>query len=93
MGDLAYVGIADLHPEGLGATPPAQAAGAAAAAGGPAVQPGVQRRRIVVEHAIGRLRRYQALSQVDRHRRKGHTARVRAVAGLVNRMLDHQAAA
>jgi hypothetical protein len=47
----------------------------------------------VVEHTIGRLRRYQALSQVDRHRRRGHTARVRAVAGLVNRMLDHRPAA
>jgi len=43
-----------------------------------------------VEHGINRLRRSQALSQVDRHRRKGHTARVRAVAGLVNRMLDHR---
>ena len=47
------------------------------------------RRRIKVEHAIGRLRKYQSLSQVDRHRRKLHTARVRAVAGLVNRMLGH----
>jgi hypothetical protein len=44
----------------------------------------------VVEHTIGRLRRYQALSHVDRHRRRGHAARVRAVAGLVNRMLDHR---
>jgi len=43
-----------------------------------------------VEHGINRLRRYKALSQVDRHHRKGHTARVRAVAGLVNRMLDHR---
>jgi hypothetical protein len=47
----------------------------------------------VVEHTNGRLRRYQALSQVDRHHRRGHSARVRAVAGLVNRVLDHQAAA
>jgi hypothetical protein len=43
-----------------------------------------------VEHSLARLRRYQALSQVDRHHRRDHTARVRAVAGLVNRMLDHQ---
>jgi hypothetical protein len=43
-----------------------------------------------VEHALGRLRRWQALSQVDLHRRKHHTARVRAVAGLVNRMPDQQ---
>ena len=38
-----------------------------------------------MEHSINRLRRYQALSQVDRHHRRNHTARVRAVAGLVNR--------
>ena len=44
----------------------------------------------MVEHAVGRLRKYQALSQVDRHRRRQHTARVRAVAGLVNRMLDQR---
>ena len=50
------------------------------------------RRRIVVEHAIGRLRRYQALSAVNRHGRGGHAARVRAAAGLVNRMLDQKAA-
>ena len=36
---------------------------------------------------------FWSLSQVDRHHRRGHTARVRAVAGLVNRVLDHQAAA
>jgi hypothetical protein len=35
------------------------------------------------------LRRYQALTHTDRHFRKGPTARVRAVAGLVNRMLNH----
>ena len=45
-----------------------------------------------MEHAIGRLRRYQALTAVNRHGRKGHAARVRAVAGLVNRMLDRKAA-
>jgi hypothetical protein len=51
------------------------------------------RRRIVVEHGIGRLRRFQALTHTDRHFRKGHTARVRAVAGLVNRMLAVKPAA
>jgi hypothetical protein len=38
--------------------------------------------RIVVEHTIRDLRIYQALSQVDRHRRRAHTARVCAVVGL-----------
>jgi hypothetical protein len=38
--------------------------------------------RIVVEHTIRDLRLYQALSHVDRHRRRAHTARVCAVVGL-----------
>ena len=46
------------------------------------------KRRIVVEHTIGRMRRYQSITQLDRNHRQGHTSRVRAVAGLVNR---HQA--
>jgi len=46
------------------------------------------RRRIVVEHTIGRLRRFRSLAEVDRHHRRGHTERVRAVAGLVNRLLQ-----
>ncbi len=45
------------------------------------------RKRIIVEHTSGRLRRYGALTQTDRHHRCLHTARVRAVAGLVNRHL------
>jgi DDE superfamily endonuclease/Helix-turn-helix of DDE superfamily endonuclease len=46
------------------------------------------RRRIVVEHGIGKLRRYQAVTAVDRHRRRGAGARVRAIAGLVNLAID-----
>ncbi|MGI8858074.1 MAG: transposase family protein, partial [Thermomicrobiales bacterium] len=41
--------------------------------------------RVTVEHVIGRMRRYECLSQRDRHHRWGMTARTRAVAGLVNR--------
>jgi hypothetical protein len=93
LGDLAYVGIADWHPEGLGATPRRKPRGQPRPEEDRRYNRAFSRRRIVVEHAIGRLRRYQALSQVDRHRRRGHTARVRAVAGLVNRMLDHRAVA
>jgi len=47
------------------------------------------RRRIEVEHTIGRMRRYQAITQPDRQHRQGHTERVRAIGGLVNRQL-HQ---
>src|SRR3990172_3113456 len=45
------------------------------------------KRRIKVEHTIGRVRRYQAVSQTDRHHRRNHTARVVAIAGLVNRQI------
>ena len=92
-GDLADVGIADWHPQGLGATRRRKPRGQPRPDEDRRYNRAFARRRIVVEHTIGRLRRYQALSQVDRHRRRGHTARVRAVAGLVNRMLDHRVAA
>ena len=90
LGDLAYVGIAPLHPTGLGFTPRRK----------PREQPrppedvvyntAFAAARIGVEHTIGRLRRYQALTQLDRHHRQRHAARVRAVSGLVNRHLDHR---
>jgi hypothetical protein len=93
LGDLAYVGIADLHPRGLGAAPRRKPRGRERPPEDRRYNRAFARRRIVVEHGIGRLRRYQALAQVDRHHRQGHAARVRAVAGLVNRMLDHRDAA
>jgi hypothetical protein len=93
LGDLAYVGIADLHPEGLGATGRRKPRGQPRSLADRRYNKAFSRRRIVVEHGIGRLRRYQALTHTDRHFRKGHTARVRAVAGLVNRMLCQKTAA
>jgi DDE superfamily endonuclease len=92
LADLAYVGIADLHPEGLGATPRRKPRGRPRPPEDRRYNRAFSRRRIVVEHAIGRLRRYQAVTQPDRHHRRLHTARARAAAGLVNRMLDHQGA-
>src|SRR3954447_20209857 len=88
IGDLAYVGIADLHPEGLGAAPRRKPRGQDRPPEDRRYNRAFSRRRIVVEHAIGRLRRFRAVAHVNRHRRKGHAARVRAVAGLVNRMMD-----
>lgn len=41
--------------------------------------------RVIVENTIGRMRRFQSLSQMDRNHRHRHAARVAAVAGLVNR--------
>jgi DDE superfamily endonuclease/Helix-turn-helix of DDE superfamily endonuclease len=93
LGDLAYLGMAELHREGLGATPRRKPRGQERPPADRRYNRAFARRRIVVEHGICRLRRYQALTQVDRHHRKQHTARVRAVAGLVNRMMAHQAVA
>ena len=93
LGDLAYVGIAELHPEGLGATGRRQPRGQPRSLADRRYNKAFSRRRIVVEHGIGRLRRFQALAHTDRHFRQGHTARVRAVAGLVNRMLAPKPAA
>jgi len=92
LGDLAFVGVAEWHPQGLGAAPRRKPRGRPRPPEDVRYNRAFARRRIVVEHAIGRLRRYQALTQPDRHHRRLHTARVRAAAGLVNRLLDHRAA-
>jgi hypothetical protein len=90
LGDLGYVGLDGLSPRLRGATPRRKPRGRERPPEDRRYNRAFARRRIRVEHGINRLRRYQALSQVDRHHRRGHTARVRAVAGLVNHMLDHQ---
>ena len=99
-GDLAYVGIATLHPQKLGFTPRRKPRGADKhrPRGTDKVRPpediayntAFAKSRIVVEHTILRMRRYQCLWQTDRHHRKGHTERVAAVAGLVNRQIRHR---
>ena len=88
IGDLAYVGIGELHPEGLGASPRRKPRGRERPPADRRYNRAFSRRRIIVEHGIGRLRRFGAVSQVNRHRRRGHAMRVLAIAGLVNRMLD-----
>ena len=93
LGDLAYVGIADLHPEGLAATGRRKPRGQPQSLADRRYNKAFSRRRIGVEHGINRLRRYQSLTHRDRHFRKGHTTRVRAVAGLVNRMLNQKTTA
>jgi DDE superfamily endonuclease/Helix-turn-helix of DDE superfamily endonuclease len=93
IGDLAYVGIGALHPEGLGASPRRKPRGKDRPPEDRAYNRAFSRRRIVVEQAIGRLRQFRAVAQVNRHRRPGHAMRVRAIAGLVNRMLEHAKAA
>jgi DDE superfamily endonuclease len=90
LGDLGYVGLEGVSPRLRAATPRRKPRGQERPPEDRRYNRAFARRRITVEHAIGRLRRYQALSAVNRHGRQGHEARVRAVAGLVNRMLDHQ---
>jgi hypothetical protein len=90
LGDLAYVGIAPLPPAGLGFTPRRKPREKPRPPEDIAYNAAFAAERIAVEHTIGRLRRYQALAQLDRHHRQAHSARVRAVAGLVNRQLDHR---
>ena len=87
IGDLAYVGIDKLHPKGLGASPRRKPRGKDRPPEDIAFNRAFSRRRIVVEHSIGRMRRYQCLNQTDRHDRRNHSARTRAVAGLVNRQI------
>lgn len=87
IGDLGSVGIGELHPAGLGASPRRKPRGKDRPPEDRRYNRAFSRRRIVVEHAIGRLRRFRSVAHVNRHRRRGHAARVRAVAGLVNRML------
>jgi hypothetical protein len=84
------MGIDQLHPEGLGAAPRRKPRGKPRPAEDVAYNTAFSRRRIVVEHSIGRVRRFQCLSRADRNHRRGHTARVCAVAGLVNRRRAHQ---
>jgi len=88
IGDLADVGIDKLHPEGLGASPRRKPRGKDRPEEDIAYNRAFSRRRIVVEHRIGRMRRYQSLSQTDRNHWQNHSARVREVAGLVNRRID-----
>jgi hypothetical protein len=88
IGDLGYTGIRDAHP--AGACPRRKPRGKPRPPEDVRYNRAFSRRRIVVEHALARLRRSRAVTDVNRHRRKGHAARVRACAGLVNRILDHR---
>ena len=89
LGDLAYVGIAALHPHGMGATPRRKPRGKPRPPEDRAYNRAFAQRRIGVEHTIGRLRCFQAVTQRDRHHRR-YTGRVGAVAGLVNRCLGRK---
>jgi hypothetical protein len=87
LGDLAYVGADQLDPATRFATPRRKPRGRERPPEDVAYNRAFAKRRIPVEHTIGRLRHFQSLAQTDRHHRKHHTQRTQAVAGLVNRQL------
>lgn len=87
IGDLAYLGIGKLHPDGNAASPRRKPRGKDRPPDDILFNKAFSRRRIKVEHSIGLARRFEALTQMDRHHRKNHTARVVSVCGLVNRRL------
>jgi len=90
IGDAAYQGIAKLHPDGLGASPRKKPKGQPRSEEDKAYNSAFSSRRIIVENTIGRMRRYQSITQTDRNHRQLHTPRVVAIAGLVNRQIDHR---
>ncbi|HEY1187570.1 MAG TPA: transposase family protein [Gemmata sp.] len=71
IGDLEYVGIGALHPTGSGAAPRRKPRGKERPPEDRKYNRAFRRRRIVVGHAIGRLRRFRAVAQMNRHRRQG----------------------
>ena len=87
IGDLGYVGIDKLHPKGLAASPRRKPRGQDRPPEDVIYNTAFSRRRIIVENTIGRMRRYQSITQTDRNHRQHHAARVAAIAGLVNRQL------
>ena len=92
IGDLAYVGIADARPTGLGAAPRRKPRGQERPPEDVVYNTAFAHRRVVVEHSIRRLRVYEAVTAPDRHHRRGGGARAAACAGLVNRHLAARAA-
>jgi IS5 family transposase len=93
VGDTAYLGAEKVRPGVVGATPRRKPRGKPRPAADRRYNRAISRRRVTVEHTIRRLRVFQALTQVNRHGRRKHEHRVRAVAGLVNRMIDARPAA
>jgi hypothetical protein len=90
LGDLAYLGMDKLHPTGKAATPRRKPRGKPRPPEDVAFNQAFARRRIIVEHSIGLARHFESITQMDRHHRKNHAARVAAVCGLVNRRLAYR---
>jgi len=83
VGDLGYLGMDKLHP--LAFIPRRKPRGKPHPPEHQPYNTAFAAFRVIVEHTIERIRRFQSLNQMDRHHRLHHAARVAAVAGLVNR--------
>jgi hypothetical protein len=83
VGDLGYLGMDKLHP--LAFIPRRKPRGKPHPPENHPYNTAFAAFRVIVEHTIGRMRRFLSLSQMDRNHRRHHAARVAAVAGLVNR--------
>ncbi len=89
LGDLAYVGIAKLHPGGR--TPKRKPREQPRPPGDVTANQAFARRRVTVEHSIRRVRIFACVTDRDRHHRVDD-GRALACAGLVNRHLAAQSA-
>lgn len=87
MMDKGYVGIANDYPEVKMYLPHKARRNHPLTEEQKAYNGVLARYRIVVEHAIAQMNRFQVLRQVFRHQRDIHTQVVRIVAGLVNRQI------
>lgn len=90
LGDLAYVGIEQLHPEGLGAHPRRKPRGQPRPEADVHYNTAFARLRVIVEHSLLRMRRYEALTQTDSNHRQVHTLRTAAVSLLVNHQISNR---
>lgn len=83
-GDLAYLKLAKLR--GHGFSPRRKPRGKQRPPDDVLYNRAFSQFRIVVEQTIGQVRRFQSVTATDRNHRRQHSARVAAVAGLVNRL-------
>ncbi len=87
MMDKGYVGIRNDYPDRTLYLPFKASRGHPLTDEQKAYNRHLSRYRIVIEHTMAQLNVFQALVQVYRHARDGHTRVVRIVAGLVNRRI------
>lgn len=83
-GDLAYLKLAKLRDYGF--SPRRKPRGKDRPPADVVYNRAFSQFRIVVEQTIGQVRRFQSVNATDRNHRRKHSARVVAVAGLVNRL-------